>query len=327
MMDSILGNGAIKDIFTIPSSETRKELDQLAWVGGDSGRRLHVEEEPRPGQGGPRPALSSSAWSIQSLRRPGEQLAELGQAGQYQREELETALKDQYGPTVVDTVETGIQRPLQHHRLQPLLWTYFLLAMDSCFVTTSRLRSITGLSPLPNIDLKVNDIGAHPVLDNEKLAAWQSQNVKDYKVWVLDKSNTKAYQKAFAPELGHPVETIAELYNRPLRFNTDFRPRSRYMWWAFLNSIQQFTARQPHNQSGVHQEVLDSKRYWGTQDLFWWQDWGQQCVQCNAAPHVSLRIIRRAGSQPSDPFAVSSVDHAGFQQPSILRGKRSHLGS
>lgn len=118
---------------------------------------------------------------------------------------------------------------------------------------------------IPDIDI---DTSTHPVLRKERLVAWESRKVKDYKVWVLDKTNAKVAKKLFYSEVGYPVQTIAELHNRPLKFINDHRPHARYMWWAFLNSIQQFSMRQTRDKEGVRKEVLNSTRYWGTQGRY-----------------------------------------------------------
>lgn len=39
--------------------------------------------------------------------------------------------------------------------------------------------------------------------------------------------------------------TVDGHIDQPLQFKNEFRPRSRYVWWTFLNSIQ-FSTRQPH---------------------------------------------------------------------------------
>jgi hypothetical protein len=41
-----------------------------------------------------------------------------------------------------------------------------------------------------------------------------------------------------------PFKTMAELHERPLKFLNDFRPRSRYVWWTYLNAITQMSWRE-----------------------------------------------------------------------------------
>lgn len=58
-----------------------------------------------------------------------------------------------------------------------------------------------------DIELEDNTIGVHPALDNTKLAAWQAQPVKNYKIWVLDKTGKKANEDVFDRRNGFSIRS------------------------------------------------------------------------------------------------------------------------
>ncbi|KAM0406534.1 hypothetical protein ACHAPZ_003299 [Fusarium culmorum] len=56
-------------------------------------------------------------------------------------------------------------------------------------------------------------------------------------------------------------ESIAELHNRKLGFLTDFRPRARYIWWTFLNTILHVDWRSNPRDQNFQQEEGTRGKY------------------------------------------------------------------
>ncbi|KAI1453768.1 hypothetical protein F4805DRAFT_358629 [Annulohypoxylon moriforme] len=84
---------------------------------------------------------------------------------------------------------------------------------------------------------------------------------------LLDKSD--ALKNKLQGMLDHPnvynIKSIEDLDGRRLQFRTHFRPRARYMWRAYLNSIVNLSFRHKSTRGiGVGREVELGNRYWGT---------------------------------------------------------------
>ena len=79
---------------------------------------------------------------------------------------------------------------------------------------------------------------------------------------VLDPKPSMMQKKIFDKDNGDPVDTLAELDGRPLKFLNDFRPRSRYVWWTYLNALIQLSLREKASiNTAIQQELSKSTRY------------------------------------------------------------------
>ncbi|KAF4457818.1 hypothetical protein F53441_332 [Fusarium austroafricanum] len=121
---------------------------------------------------------------------------------------------------------------------------------------------------VPDIDLDPKDPEL-PLLDQQervkRAKQWENAPVKEYKFVILKKNDKKIKTDTYLAGLGCDVSTIAELDGRKLVFLTDFRPRSRYIWWTWMNAILQNAWNQSSSDENMaHIEVQKSTRYWGT---------------------------------------------------------------
>lgn len=121
---------------------------------------------------------------------------------------------------------------------------------------------------IPDQDIEPQD-PSFPKIDQEarhqRLKEWERSNPKEYKVVVLDPKPDMMQKIIFDKNTGYPVETLAELHGRRLKFLNDFRPRSRYVWWTYLNALTQISWREKAStNTAIQQEVNKGTRYWGT---------------------------------------------------------------
>ncbi|SPJ85114.1 uncharacterized protein FTOL_10972 [Fusarium torulosum] len=70
---------------------------------------------------------------------------------------------------------------------------------------------------------------------NDRLLEWESAEVKNYKLVVLNKSHKEVNRVWFRN--GGETTKLLQLDGRKLVFRTDFRPRARYVWWTFMFAI------------------------------------------------------------------------------------------
>ncbi|KAG8673663.1 hypothetical protein FPOAC2_07119 [Fusarium poae] len=108
-------------------------------------------------------------------------------------------------------------------------------------------------------DLPLND----ETIRQKRSKEWEEMTPKEYKVMVVDKNHPEVTKELY--EFG-PMgfSRLLDLHERKLKFRTDFRPRSRYIWWTFLNAILRtaWTGKQ-EDKNIQHEEVRKSTRYWG----------------------------------------------------------------
>jgi hypothetical protein len=111
-------------------------------------------------------------------------------------------------------------------------------------------------------------------VNRRRIKEWQKKETKEFKFRVLDPKDTSVtkqiYSKAANPN--YPIETIAQLHNRRLRFRGDARPRTRYLWWVHVNAIVNASVRQARaykaDDSSIVHEVERVGHYWGTMGLY-----------------------------------------------------------
>ncbi|KAF4487829.1 hypothetical protein FAGAP_11312 [Fusarium agapanthi] len=121
---------------------------------------------------------------------------------------------------------------------------------------------------IPDIDMEP----ANPMMPDDDLKErqdrikhWEQQEVKDYKVIVILK-NHKAVTKAVFPPDHYGTQNLAGLNGRKLVFLTNFRPRARFVWWTYMNSL--LRAAWNSDVKYQHEEVRKCTRYWGTRGRY-----------------------------------------------------------
>ncbi|KAF5981983.1 hypothetical protein FBULB1_4485 [Fusarium bulbicola] len=124
---------------------------------------------------------------------------------------------------------------------------------------------------VPDIELEPADPKL-PLNDQKerckRVKAWEKQEVKEYKLIVLNKTHPRATDVIFI-QAKHGVSTIAELDGRRLKFRNNFRPRARYIWWTYLNAILKNSWAQKTNAGNMqHVEVRKCTRYWGSRACY-----------------------------------------------------------
>ncbi|RSL44685.1 hypothetical protein CEP54_014592 [Fusarium duplospermum] len=130
---------------------------------------------------------------------------------------------------------------------------------------------------VPDIDLEPANIG-NPFQDqqerNDRLRAWETGPVKEYKLVVMNK-NSKAVKKTLFDKKKYGFATLLDLHGRKLEFQNDFRPRARYVWWTFLSAVMHTASVQdtPSAQDAApwdvqELEVRKATRYWGTRGRY-----------------------------------------------------------
>ncbi len=90
----------------------------------------------------------------------------------------------------------------------------------------------------------------------QEIRAWQESNPKEYKIRILDHK-----AKLMQMKLLETDRTWQDLDGEAVKFKTDFRPRARYLYFAYCCAM----LRQAHNQQ--HQVVTQQqlrKKFWGT---------------------------------------------------------------
>ncbi|KAI6082630.1 hypothetical protein F4821DRAFT_246736 [Hypoxylon rubiginosum] len=127
----------------------------------------------------------------------------------------------------------------------------------------------------------------------EYVKSWEKSDPKEYKIIVLD--NNPTLSKSLAPIFASPltkVQSLEDLHGRRLEFQTDHRPRSRYMWWLYLNSVVNLSYRRQAEEAkgkgqrrgkdteedagkdatnvavGIDREVELGNRFWGTRGRY-----------------------------------------------------------
>ncbi|OTA98297.1 hypothetical protein M426DRAFT_42164, partial [Hypoxylon sp. CI-4A] len=126
---------------------------------------------------------------------------------------------------------------------------------------------------VPDVRLGV-DSNEDPIIDLETrrkyVKDWEGTNPKEYKVVILDRNGLeKKMEHILHYTQVFNIKSVEDLDGRRLKFLTDFRPRARYMWWAFLNSVVNTSYRNKATRGiGVDKEVELGNRYWGTRGRY-----------------------------------------------------------
>lgn len=123
---------------------------------------------------------------------------------------------------------------------------------------------------VPDIELEPADPDL-PLNDQEercnRVKAWEKQKVKEYKLIVLNTTDSKMTATTFLSK--HGTSSIADLDGRRLNFLTNFRPRARYIWWTYLNAILRNAWTQGSTDRNMqHMEIRKCTRYWGSRACY-----------------------------------------------------------
>ncbi|KAK7427508.1 hypothetical protein QQZ08_005950 [Neonectria magnoliae] len=132
----------------------------------------------------------------------------------------------------------------------------------------------------------------------QRIRNWESQHVKEYKLIVVNKASPVVMKsKFYGNSLG--VSTILDLHDRKLVFKTNFRPRARYIWWTFLNTILHVSWNSDNNVQ--HAEIRKVTRYWGTRGRY-------------VKQNMLLGYVEELG-QDVDSILEYATDDEGEEQP------------
>ncbi|QPC58003.1 hypothetical protein HYE67_000234 [Fusarium culmorum] len=100
-----------------------------------------------------------------------------------------------------------------------------------------------------------------------QVTEWEKLNVKDYRVIVLDGSGPQVRQ-LFAYYGSDVYKEWRFLDGRKLVFQNDYRPRSRYVWWTYLNTILHMVWRRDEASIKygwkIHLDLKRAAQYWRT---------------------------------------------------------------
>ncbi|KAL9594854.1 MAG: hypothetical protein Q9219_006789 [cf. Caloplaca sp. 3 TL-2023] len=100
----------------------------------------------------------------------------------------------------------------------------------------------------------VPDVPAEPT--SEEIAAWEALEVKEYRIRVLDSQNEKMKKK-----IGTTDKIWADLDNEHVAFKGKFRPRARYLYFAYCQAMLRMAYGGKHTYVA---KVERGKKFWGT---------------------------------------------------------------
>ncbi|KAH8680730.1 hypothetical protein BX600DRAFT_504485 [Xylariales sp. PMI_506] len=154
----------------------------------------------------------------------------------------------------------------------------------------------------------------HPQRQN-RLREWEAKHIKEYKVIVLDQNHRSIYTPvSLAPERN--IYNLADLHNRKLEFQPDFRPRARYLWWGFLYGILRLgwkNKRDPNN--AITREVNKCTRYWGTRGRYVKRSMLLGLI--HEIGHDADGILENSINSDDGEAAGSGGDGSGTQEPNM----------
>ncbi|KAI1095613.1 hypothetical protein F5B19DRAFT_489272 [Rostrohypoxylon terebratum] len=130
------------------------------------------------------------------------------------------------------------------------------------------------LAIVPDVRLEP-DANEDPTTDmmtrRQNVNDWENLNPKEYKLIVLDNSKSlkKRLKGVFQFSSVYNIQSVEDLDGRRLTFRTNFRPRARFMWWAYLNAVVNLCYRKKSTRGiDVDKEVELGNRYWGTRGKY-----------------------------------------------------------
>ncbi|KAF5001519.1 hypothetical protein FGRMN_990 [Fusarium graminum] len=115
-------------------------------------------------------------------------------------------------------------------------------------------------------DIELDPAPSRLVQNDERFREWERMPVKNYKLMVLSKCSKDVTARNFIKDQ-HGIRTLLGLHERRLQFKTDFRPKAKYVWWAFMFSVLKRSWRQDQEEKvSFKQEVSEAARYWRNQN-------------------------------------------------------------
>ncbi|KAK0727099.1 hypothetical protein B0T26DRAFT_638862 [Lasiosphaeria miniovina] len=155
---------------------------------------------------------------------------------------------------------------------------------------------------VPNTNLEAKDSAA-PWKDKDErhqaLKDWETTTPREYRIMVLDATSSTMQQAVFSKEVYNlEFNNLAGLHGRRLQFLNESRPRTRYVWWTFLNATTQLTWKGSlkSSKSLIQNEVLKGTRYWGTHGRY-------------VKKNILLGFVNEIGHDVSS-IAKSTMEHA-----------------
>lgn len=142
----------------------------------------------------------------------------------------------------------------------------------------------------------------------DRIREWESKSVKEYKVIVVSQQRTVIEKIIFHKDDNYGVSTLQDLHNRKLIFKTTSRPRARYVWWAFLNTILRTAWTSKNGDQNVqHAEVRKVTRYWGTRGRYVMQNQLLGFIEELGQDVNSIvdYAITEEGNEEADPCAIT----------------------
>ncbi|KAL7625537.1 hypothetical protein AAE478_004757 [Parahypoxylon ruwenzoriense] len=190
---------------------------------------------------------------------------------------------------------------------------------------------------VPDVRLE-SDTNEDPATDlhmrRQYVKDWENSNPKEYKVIVLDKSNglkNKLQAMLEYPQV-YNIKSVEDLDGRRLQFRTNFRPRARYMWWTYLNSVVNLSYRYKSTRGiGVDKEVELGNRYWGTRGKYvkrnqlqgFVEHLGQDIESISSSSIMEHGIEEEGGEEKPNTAAVVVVADTIIRRAS---SNLSHIG-
>ena len=105
----------------------------------------------------------------------------------------------------------------------------------------------------------VPDLDDNAPIDEAK--AWQTMAIKEYKIKVLKPDCREMKNQIDAN--GDPTRTWASRDGQRIKWKSDFRPRARYLYWAYISTMFKLSFQDKKAQVDNPAKIF-GKRFWGT---------------------------------------------------------------
>ena len=97
---------------------------------------------------------------------------------------------------------------------------------------------------------------------NHEMDAWETSDVKHYKIQVLNPKHPEMDKKL----IGTTERYWREVDGEPVQFKTTFRPRARYLYFAYCATMLRQSFTKGQRLDIAQQEI--GKRFWGTRGRY-----------------------------------------------------------
>ncbi|KAF9874052.1 hypothetical protein CkaCkLH20_08424 [Colletotrichum karsti] len=162
-----------------------------------------------------------------------------------------------------------VKRYCPNHRFKDQSSTELYTPFNGLFLDNYIRKGIEEgiIAIVPDVGLEPGSSEEEQKTYNKNLNEWKARSDQDYKIIVTDPDHPSAVTiKSFS--LRHPeFERLTDFDGRKLMFQTDFRPRRRYLWWMFLSSVAVASwRRRDRNGSGniIDDRIRKAFAYWGS---------------------------------------------------------------